>query len=170
MRPLSHCVWQRVEVVAPTRLEDDAGPTPGLTQQARAAGSTLYELGRRAERTGGMVPDGTVPTALVDFLHGVGVRRGDAREAAAFVVADTAEAIHWAELTLSRRTAAQLHGLGLHMPDLLGDAIGRKSLTVPAGKDVLGQLRMPSHAQRCPKMSKDAKRGIPASASEMRSG
>ena len=69
-----------------------------------------------------MVPDGAVPAALRAFLGGVGVRAAETAEAAARVVAANCEAVQWAELARARETAAQLEGLGLHMPALLGDA------------------------------------------------
>ena len=69
-----------------------------------------------------MVPDGVVPAALIAYLEGVGARRGEAGDAAARAVAELCEALHWAELARAREMAAQLDGLGLHLPDLCGGA------------------------------------------------
>ena len=72
-----------------------------------------------------MVPDGAVPARggiPRAFLGGIGVRAAETAEAAARVVAANCEAVQWAELARARETAAQLEGLGLHMPTLLGDA------------------------------------------------
>ena len=82
----------------------------------------LHNLGAEAEAGGGMVPDGVVPSALVDFLVAIGVRRGEARETAARTVAATCEAVQRTSLARARETAAQLDGLGVHAPELLGGA------------------------------------------------
>ena len=60
--------------------------------------------------------------ALRAFLVGVGMRKGEATEAAARVVQEAYEAAQWASLRRARETAAQLEGLGLHLPELLGGA------------------------------------------------
>ena len=80
-----------------------------LGQQAEARGSTLW-----CRRSGA---DGAAC-----FLVGVGVRKGEVTKAAARVVRAACEAAQWASLTRARETAAQLEGLGLHLPELLGGA------------------------------------------------
>ena len=82
-----------------------------------------------------MVPDGVVPSALVDFLVGVGVRRGEAREIAARIVAATCEAVQRASLARAREMAEQLGGMGVHAPELLGGA-GRPTAQCDTCDDV----------------------------------
>ena len=80
MRPLRHCVWQATGRGPPQGIDEHACADAEHTQAARAAATELRSLGAEAEAGGGMVPDGVVPSALVDFLVGVGVRRSEARE------------------------------------------------------------------------------------------
>ena len=103
MRPLRHCAWQATGRGTSQEVHEHACATAGQTQAARAAATELRSLGAEAEAGGGMVPDGVVPSALVDFLVGVGVRRGEAREIAARIVAATCEAVQRA--SLGRRAA-----------------------------------------------------------------
>ena len=58
LRPLQCCAWQGLAAVGSRRLEEGAGPTEALTQQAREAAAALHELGSREEAEGRMVPDG----------------------------------------------------------------------------------------------------------------
>ena len=55
-----------------------------------------------------MVPDGVVPTALLAFIEGIGVRRGEVTATAAKLVAERCEAVHWAELTINSLNSKQL--------------------------------------------------------------
>ena len=93
-------------------MEDGAGPNEELTQKAREATSQLRGLGAEVEARGCMVPDGVVPTQLIEFLVGVGTRAGEATATAAHVVATVADAVQWAELARAREEAATLQGLG----------------------------------------------------------
>ena len=54
--------------------------------------------------------------------HKQGVPAGEGTDAAAAAVADVCAAVQWAGFTRARETAAQLKNLGLHLPELLGDA------------------------------------------------
>ena len=121
-RPLRLCAWQPRRGAAIQPLESGAGPDEDHTRQARQAAARLWLLGNDAAAAGRVVPDGVVPTALLAFLEGIGVRRGEATATAARLVAELCEAVHWAELTRSREMALQLEQLGLHLPELLGGA------------------------------------------------
>ena len=126
MRPLRHCAWQATGRGTSQEVHEHACATAGQTQAARAAAAELRSLGAEAEAGGkaggGMGPDGVVPSALVEFLVGVGVRRGEAREIAARIVAATCEAVQRASLARAREMAEQLDGMGVHAPELLGGA------------------------------------------------
>ena len=57
----------------------------GTNSGGEGGGGGAAQSGSRTEAEAGggmaiMVPDGVVPSALVDFLVGVGVRRSEARE------------------------------------------------------------------------------------------
>ena len=121
-RPLRLCAWQPRRGAATQPLENEAGPDEDHTRQARQAAARLWQLGNEAAAAGRVVPDGVVPTALLAFLEGIGVLRGEATATAARLVAELCEAVHWAELTRSREMALQLEQLGLHLAELLGGA------------------------------------------------
>lgn len=121
-RPLRLCAWQpRCGAIAEP-LQHGAGPDEDHTKQARQAAGQLWQLANEAAADGYMVPDGVVPGALLAFLEGIGVRRGETTATAAKLVAEMCEAVHWAELARAREMALHLEQLGLHLPELLGGA------------------------------------------------
>ena len=88
------------------RLADDAGLGVEGAVRARRAADTLRKLGADAEQSGGMIPDGVVPSALCEFMLGIGVPAGEAKAAAARIVVEIATAVQRAELARARTTAA----------------------------------------------------------------
>ena len=135
LRPLRHCAWQDVARVPEAEIAASAGLDAKGVTRARGAAKELRNLGENAERGDCMVPDGTVPAALCTLLLGVGAPAGEVREAAARVVVEMAAAVQRAELARARAAAAQLAGLGLHLPELIGGAGERTAQCLKCGCD-----------------------------------
>ena len=125
-------------------IHDDAGPTKDHTRQTREAQGELLNLQREANTAGRMVPDGVVPTALLSFLEGIGVRGGEVVAEAAAITAEVCDALHWAELTRAREQAQQLEATGLHLTELIGGAGEETATCAECGE----RVRLLFHVER----------------------